>query len=200
MPVSVTSNRSCPPSSSSAATRTATSPGLGELDGVSGKIDQHLPQAHRIAAHAGRHGGFDRALELQALRERARREDLDGLLDGVAQAEFDAFELELARLDLGEVQNVVDDLQQRFGRAGNRFRKMPLARSSSVACRSSDMPMTPFIGVRISWLMRARNSLLALLARSAASLARFASAIASLSSRFALPKLMVRSSTCCSRN
>ena len=33
------------------------------------------------------------------------------------------------------------------------------------------MPMTPFIGVRISWLMLARNSLLARLAASAASLA-----------------------------
>ena len=33
------------------------------------------------------------------------------------------------------------------------------------------MPMTPFIGVRISWLMLARNSLLARLAASAASFA-----------------------------
>ena len=33
------------------------------------------------------------------------------------------------------------------------------------------MPMMPFIGVRISWLMLARNSLLARLAASAASLA-----------------------------
>ena len=41
-------------------------------------------------------------------------------------------------------------------------------------CRaaSSVMPMTPFMGVRISWLMFARNSLLARLAASAASLAR----------------------------
>ena len=34
------------------------------------------------------------------------------------------------------------------------------------------MPMMPFMGVRISWLMLARNSLLARLAASAASLAR----------------------------
>ena len=71
---------------------------------------------------------------------------------------------------------------------------------SSVPCSSSDIPMTPFIGVRISWLMRARNSLFALLARSAASLAAVASAIARLSSRLALPRLIVRSATCCSRN
>ena len=38
------------------------------------------------------------------------------------------------------------------------------------------MPMMPFMGVRISWLMFARNSLLARLAASAASLARCSSA------------------------
>ena len=42
---------------------------------------------------------------------------------------------------------------------------------SSVSRASSVMPMMPFIGVRISWLMLARNSLLARLAASAASLA-----------------------------
>ena len=33
-----------------------------------------------------------------------------------------------------------------------------LARRASVSSSSSVMPMTPFIGVRISWLMLARNS------------------------------------------
>ena len=42
------------------------------------------------------------------------------------------------------------------------------------------MPTTPFIGVRISWLMLARNSLLAWLALSAASLARCISCSACL--------------------
>jgi hypothetical protein len=40
-----------------------------------------------------------------------------------------------------------------------------------VPSRSSVMPMTPFMGVRISWLMLARKALLALLADSASSLA-----------------------------
>ena len=43
---------------------------------------------------------------------------------------------------------------------------------SSVPSASSDRPMMAFIGVRISWLMLARNSLLARLAASAASRAR----------------------------
>ena len=46
------------------------------------------------------------------------------------------------------------------------------------------MPMTPFIGVRISWLMLARNSLLAELASSACSVFSVASAIAAWRRRF----------------
>jgi hypothetical protein len=48
--------------------------------------------------------------------------------------------------------------------------------SSSVSESSSVMPMTPFIGVRISWLMLARNSLLVRVASSEASFARTSAA------------------------
>ncbi len=50
------------------------------------------------------------------------------------------------------------------------------------------MPRIPFIGVRISWLIFARNSLLARLAAWAASSARRRSAISSSSLRFAFRK------------
>ena len=56
----------------------------------------------------------------------------------------------------------------------------------SVASTSSVIPMMPFIGVRISWLMFARNSLFALLAASAASFAAwrvFSARILSVTSR-----------------
>ena len=43
--------------------------------------------------------------------------------------------------------------------------------SSGVSSRSPVMPITPFMGVRISWLMFAKNSLLARFAPSASSLA-----------------------------
>ena len=43
--------------------------------------------------------------------------------------------------------------------------------SSGVSSSSSVVPITPFIGVRISWLMLARKSDLARLAASASSLA-----------------------------
>ena len=49
----------------------------------------------------------------------------------------------------------------------SRYSRCSLSRS--VASAISVMPMTPFMGVRISWLIFARNSLLARLAESAAS-------------------------------
>ena len=54
---------------------------------------------------------------------------------------------------------------------------------SSVSVSRLVMPMTPFIGVRISWLMMARNSLFA---RSAASAASFASRSSSFRLRSSL--------------
>ncbi len=51
----------------------------------------------------------------------------------------------------------------------------------SVSSTRSVMPMTPFIGVRISWLMLARNSLFDRLAASAASLAASSSWLVILS-------------------
>ena len=51
------------------------------------------------------------------------------------------------------------------------FRYSDCSGSRSVSRVSSTIPITPFIGVRISWLMFARNSLFAQFAASAASLA-----------------------------
>ena len=57
------------------------------------------------------------------------------------------------------------------------------------------MPMTPFIGVRISWLIMARNWLLAWLARVAASMEQRACSMASSSWMLAPRSSAVRSST-----
>jgi hypothetical protein len=87
---------------------------LGELDGVVHQVDEHLAQAIRVAAHLGRNRRIDLAVEFDALGLGAAGEYLNGLLDGVAQAEVDALQFQLARFDFGEVQDVVDDSQQRF--------------------------------------------------------------------------------------
>ena len=84
-----------------------------------------------------------------------------------------------------------DDLHRRRG-----TRAVPAC--SSVSSASSVMPMMPFIGVRISWLMLARNSLLARLASIARSRAATSSALLARSSAVRASTACSRSSWCCS--
>ena len=52
--------------------------------------------------------------DLDAFRLRARRQQLDRLLDQRAQRERPRIEIELAGFDLGEIENLLDQRQQRF--------------------------------------------------------------------------------------
>ena len=83
---------------------------LGELDGVADEVDQHLAQAAGIAdaARRARRARREQASSRPFCWARAAR-SRPALLDDVAEVEIDALELELAGLDLGEVEDVVDD-------------------------------------------------------------------------------------------
>ena len=88
----------------------------GELDGVAAQVDEHLFESHRIAHQ---HVGQGRVgVEHQGQRfvaQRAGQDDLQ-LAAQVGQAERHRVQFHLAGLDLGEVQDVVDDFQQRTRR------------------------------------------------------------------------------------
>ncbi len=135
---------------------------LGELHGVAAEVDENLTQARRVALDELGQLRIHDARELQALAVRLDGEQPRHVLDGVAQVEVDVLEIELARFDLGEVENVVDDREQRRGAVADRLGVVALVTDRApVSSSSSVMPITPFIGVRISWLMFARNSPLA---------------------------------------
>jgi hypothetical protein len=70
---------------------------------------------------------------------------------------------------LEKIEDVVDHRQQRFARIFDARQILALLADSIVLSTSSVMPITAFSGVRISWLMLARNVLLARLAASAPS-------------------------------
>ena len=59
---------------------------LGELHRIAGEVEQHLAQARDVADHAAADALVDRRGDLQALGLRARREQLDDLLDQRASA------------------------------------------------------------------------------------------------------------------
>ena len=124
------------------------------------------------------HVAADVAGQLQPLLVGAQGQRLQRVADAVAEANRRRVQVELAGLDLREVEDVVEQAA-----AARRPTTSPCPgsraapRLRSVSRASSVMPMMPFIGVRISWLMLARNSLLSRLAASAASLARFSSTV-----------------------
>ena len=168
------------------ATRITTSPWSVNLIALLDQVDQHLPQPAGSPMTAARRA--DRRRPAPALVAWRRWRASRPCLRAVAQVEVDGVQLQLAGLDLGEVQDVVDDRQQRLGRRLGHFaHSRCCSASSGVSSSRSVMPMTPFIGVRISWLMLARNSLLAWLAASAASFCRCSS-----SDRLALGNLFDR--------
>ena len=89
---------------------------LGELHRVAGKVHQHLPEAQRIADEGGGHVGGDGEHEFQPLFARLVTDDGNQVVEHFIEFEFHRLQLELAGLDLGEVQDVVDDGEQQVRR------------------------------------------------------------------------------------
>ena len=100
--------------------------------------------------------------EVEDFLSRRRRNKFAYLFNGLAAVKGERIKHQFARFDLGEIQDIVDDRQQRLGaelRTVSAYSRCSAV--SGVSSSSPVMPMTPFIGVRISWLMLARNSLFA---------------------------------------
>ena len=141
---------------------------LGELQRVAEEVDDDLREAAAIADDPLGHVAVDVADQLDPFLVRARRHGPQDLAERFVQIELDRIEIDLAGLDLGEIEDVVDQREQRVARCLSRCsRNSRCSGDSGVSSASSVMPMMPFIGVRISWLMCARKSLFARFARSA---------------------------------
>jgi hypothetical protein len=90
--------------------------------------------------------------------------------------------VQLAGLDLRDVEDVVDDRQQMGAGMADRARRSCWPASRRLRSSSRAWPRMAFIGVRISWLMLARKALLARLAASARWLASASWAVRSATS------------------
>jgi hypothetical protein len=93
--------------------------GFGELDGVAHEIHQDLADAHFVADHRLRQIGSGEPADFQTLVSRAGRQELDHALRGIGDLEGRGLELDLAGLDLGEIEHLVDQRQQCLGRSRN---------------------------------------------------------------------------------
>ena len=101
---------------------------MGELDGVAQQVGQYLLEAQGIATQAERHVTVDQADQLNLFLVRRRCQHGQGFLDQIAQVERQVVEHQLARLDLREVENLVDDVLQALGRFADGVQVFDLAR------------------------------------------------------------------------
>ena len=83
-----------------------------EFQRISNEIRDDLAQPKRVSHDPVAHIGVDIHHEVDAPLPGPRRQHAERLADGVAERERDPLELELARLDLRNIEDVVDKPQQ----------------------------------------------------------------------------------------
>ena len=89
---------------------------LGELHRVAHQIDQHLPQPQIVGAEPLGQAGGNGHPETQPLLLQAQGEQVLHLVEHGLQQEGRAVDLQLAGLDLRQVEEIVDEVQQRARR------------------------------------------------------------------------------------
>ncbi len=115
MPVSRTENFNCTfsPVCSSSSILSRISPSLGELDGVVDQIGEDLAEAQRVAAQLLGNGRRHIGEELEPLVVRLLGSERGDRADHLVDLEVGGLDVQLAGLDLREVEDVVDDREQR---------------------------------------------------------------------------------------
>ena len=89
---------------------------LGELDGVVDEVGQDLTEAKRVAEQLLGNRGSDMGQELEPLIVRLLGRERGDRADHLVELEIGGLDVELVGLDLREIEDVVDDAEQR--RAG----------------------------------------------------------------------------------
>ena len=90
---------------------------LRELDGIRDQVDQDLPQPLLVGINHERQHGRPLEDEIDALGGRLQAEHADQLIEEFAQADLVAGQIKPACLDLGDVQDAVDQPRQMVGAA-----------------------------------------------------------------------------------
>ncbi len=84
---------------------------LCELDRIVAEVDQDLPESQRIAAEIVGDRRLDVEDQLKPLGRGLLGNQIADILQNLVEVEVDVLDRELAGLDLGEVENVVDDAE-----------------------------------------------------------------------------------------
>ena len=99
---------------------------LGELDRVAGQIDQDLAQIVGVATNRRRNLGHDRDHELHVLRRGLSGDNAASAVDERMQVEVGPVERQLACLDLGKIEDILDEAEHQFPRPAQRLQHVGL--------------------------------------------------------------------------
>ena len=99
-----------------------------ELDRVGEEVDEHLPEPSRVRLDDLRYSGVDPMKQVDVLGGGAAGQELEGLLDALANIAVLKLELELARLDPGEVEDIAGELDQGLRAHADRLDILALLR------------------------------------------------------------------------
>ncbi len=91
---------------------------LGELDGIADEVEQDLSDLAGVAAQGGRKLAVERQPEVEPLFGGHRAHEGDNAADQLAEVEIDLVERDIARLDLGVVEDGVEDAEQGLAGTG----------------------------------------------------------------------------------
>ena len=99
---------------------------MGELDRVVQQIGQHLAQTPGVTAHMGKQPGLHQPQQPEPLAVGGFRQHLQGVRHHIAHIEVVHFKRQLARFDLGEIQDVIDNGQQQVAALADGLHKVVL--------------------------------------------------------------------------
>ena len=154
IPVSLTSNaNSISPVALSflnCTTPTRISPSCVNLTALLTRLISTCRNRKRIPDDHRRHSLLDPARQPQPGLSRLFIEKVQHPVDTSAQIEILLLDLHLPRIDLGKVKDIIQHTQQAFPAAEDRFIVVPLLLRQLGLRQQAAIPITPFIGVRIS--------------------------------------------------
>jgi hypothetical protein len=137
-----------------------TPPASVNLTALVSRLSSTWPRRSGSPTQAGgKFAGFLQ-FQVQALGAGPVGDQLECVPSTAAENHFAALDLQLAGIDLGEIEDFVDDAEQLVARGEDLLEGVArLFGILVIALADVGKPSTPFMGVRISWLMLARNSL-----------------------------------------
>src|SRR5690606_38894005 len=97
-----------------------------EFDGVAEQVGHYLTQTRHIALNGKRNIALEEIGDVDAFFDRARRDQVQCGFNAFAQVKWLDLDVHASGFDLGEIENVVDDGQQRIPRPANGFHVVAL--------------------------------------------------------------------------